>query len=204
MGSRDDPIKERLGHLGVDSDRADAVLELDAVLQRWRRKSLKRELGLRAISELGLSLELAQLDALVAVWAPSNEFGHPEEGETTVGLVATRLGIDPSRASRLTSDLIRLGLVRRGVSQEDARRATLEVTEDGGRIVQAIRAFKFLTLGSFLASWEMDEIEQLIALTSRFVDWHSAPADPTGVIAAEIAEIRQDIADLAAKGTNEA
>ena len=108
-----------------------------------------------------------------------------EGGETTVGTVATRLGIDPSRASRLTTELIRKGLVRRGVSQEDARRAILEATTEGDRIVQAVRAFKFYTLGSFLKSWTKEEVSTFLPLLERFSTWSDAPDDPTGRIAAE-------------------
>ena len=96
--------------------------------------------GILAWADLGLTLDLAQLDVLMAVRAPEAEFGTPcDQTETMVSTVASRLGIDPSRASRVTSDLIRQGLVRRAVSQQDARRSVLELTEEGARLVSAVR-----------------------------------------------------------------
>ncbi|MGR3793908.1 MarR family winged helix-turn-helix transcriptional regulator [Vannielia sp. SX4] len=197
MGDRDEQVIRDLDHVGVSEDLARSALELDATLQRWRRRFTKRELGLRAVRELGLKVELAELDALIAVWRPANEFGDEDEGETTVGTVATRLGIDPSRASRLTTELIRKKLVRRGVSQEDARRAILEVTNDGDRIVQAVRAFKFYTLGHFLKSWTEEEVRTFVPLIERFSSWSDAPDDPSGKIAAEIDALREGLTDLA-------
>ncbi|WP_254695435.1 MarR family winged helix-turn-helix transcriptional regulator [Oceanicola sp. D3] len=197
MGDRDTEVVRKLEQVGVDESLARSALDLDAVLQRWRRRVFKRELGIRAVQELGLKVELAELDALIAVWRPSNEFGDEVSGETTVGSVANRLGIDPSRASRLTTELIRKGLIRRGVSQEDARRAILEVTPDGGRIVKAVRAFKFYTLGNFLKSWTEEEVRTFVPLLERFSSWSDAPEDPSGRIAAEIADLRKSLADLA-------
>lgn len=190
MSDRDEELREGLARAGIGAAEADAALDLDAILQRWRRRVMKRELGHRALSDLDLGLDMAQLDALMAIWAPANEFGDATSDETMVGTVATRLGIDPSRASRVASDLIRLGLVRRAVSQADARRAVLELTEDGERAVQAVRRYKFLVLGHFLRGWTKDEIATFIPLLERFSAWSEAPADPTGLVATEIAALR--------------
>lgn len=196
MADRDLRIKRTMIDNGVSPARAEAALELDGILQQWRRRAIKRELGLRAIAELGLPLDLALLDALIAVWRPANEFGDNPSGETTVGSIATRLGIDPSRASRLTTELIRKGLVRRAVSRQDGRRAILAVTEDGDRMVQAIRGYKFLTLGHFLSGWSEEEIRTFLPLMERFSAWSDAPDDPSGRIGAEIRALRESIADL--------
>ena len=110
------------------------------------------------------TLDLAQLDVLMAVRAPEAEFGTPcDQTETMVSTVASRLGIDPSRASRVTSDLIRQGLVRRAVSQQDARRSVLELTEEGARLVSAVRTYKFLVLGSFLKDWTPEEVATFLS-----------------------------------------
>ncbi|MCO6383131.1 MarR family transcriptional regulator [Oceanicola sp. 502str15] len=197
LGDRDQSLIERLETFGIEGELTQSALDLDGVLQRWRRRAVvKRELGIRAVQELGLKLDLAELDALVAIWRPANEFGDEPSGETTVGSVASRLGIDPSRASRLTSELIRKGLVERGVSQEDARRAILKVSEDGDRLVTAVRTFKFLTLGHFLQSWTSEEVATFLPLLERFSMWSEAPQDPSGTIAAEINALREAVADI--------
>lgn len=197
MTERDAELMRRLAEFGLSEEHVNSALALDGVLQHWRRRAvIKRELGVRALRELGLDLELPELDALVAVWRPANEFGESDDSETTVGSVATRLGIDPSRASRLTTELIRRGLVERGVSQQDARRAILKTTPEGDRVILAVRLFKFLNLGHFLETWTPEEINTFLPLLERFSTWSEGPDDPDGRIAAEIAEVRDGLAGL--------
>ncbi|WP_240672083.1 MarR family winged helix-turn-helix transcriptional regulator [Tropicibacter alexandrii] len=197
MGDRDDQLKTELAKVGIDDAHAQAALDIDAVLQVWRRRVFKRELGIRALNELGLELDLAQMDVLMAVWAPDNEFGpDDDEAETMVSTVATRLNIDPSRASRITSDLIKRGLVQRAVSQQDARRAVLELTESGTRIVEAIRHYKFLVLGSYLKDWTMEEISTFLPLLERFSAWSESAACPGAPVTDEIARLRDQLSDI--------
>lgn len=200
MTDREEHLIADLSRAGIARREAEAALGIDAILQRWRRRVQKRELGRQALSDLRLDLDLAQLDVLFAVWAPSNEFGDDTESETMVGTVARRLDIDPSRASRITADLIRMGLIRRAVSQRDARRAVLEVTEQGDQIARAVRRYKFLRLGNYLKSWTDEELARFLPLLERFSAWSEDSADPAGQIAAEIATLRSDLAatDLAA------
>ncbi|QQA44988.1 winged helix-turn-helix transcriptional regulator [Pelagovum pacificum] len=189
---------EKLADGGINEDVGESALELDAILQRWRRRIMKRELGHRAIADLDLALDLAQLDALTAIWAPANEFGGEPDDEIMVSTVAARLAIDPSRASRLTTELIRLGLVRRAVSQFDARRTILEVTTEGDRIVSAVRQYKFLVLGNYLKGWTAEEIATFIPLLERFSTW-SETLEDTSPLAKEIARLREDLPEKSDK-----
>ncbi|CUH78155.1 MarR family winged helix-turn-helix transcriptional regulator [Tropicibacter naphthalenivorans] len=195
MGDRDIPLKAKLAQAGIEEATAQAALDIDAVLQIWRRKVVKRELGHRALDELGLDIDLAQLDVLMAVWAPVNEFGD-DAGETMVSTVATRLNIDPSRASRITSELIKKGHLRRAVSQQDARRAVLEATESGTRIVEAVRTYKFLVLGSYLRDWTPEEISTFLPLLERFSAWSERAACPGGPVKEEVARLRDQLSDI--------
>lgn len=194
MSERDEKLKAQLARAGIGRDRAEAALDIDAVLQVWRRKVTKRELGLRALEDLGLPIELAELDVLMAVWAPSKEFVDAAGEETMVSTVATRLAIDPSRASRLTSQLIKRGYLRRAVSQADARRAVLELTSAGEHAVEAVRSYKFLVLGSYLKDWTMEEITTFLPLLERFSAWSERAACPTGPVSDEIAALRAALA----------
>lgn len=196
MTDREDELKHKLAKAGIDARLSQSALELDAIMQHWRRRVLKRELGQRALADLKLDLEMPLLDVLMVVWGPANAFGEGLEGEVMVATVATRLGIDPSRASRLTSELIRLNLVRRAVSQEDARRTVLELTDEGARIVHAVRHYKFLILGNFLKGWSDAELAAFIPLLERFSVWSEASDAPTGQIVAEIERLRETLADL--------
>ena len=197
MVERDDKLINDLARAGVDAEHTQAALDIDAILQVWRRRVFKRELGHRALAELGLPFDLAQLDVLMAVKAPSNEFREEDPCETMVSTVAARLNIDPSRASRVTSELIGNGFLKRAVSQADARRTVLELTDAGVRAVNAVRSYKFLVLGSYLQDWTSEEIATFLPLLERFSAWSESAACPPGPVAEEISKLRDGLADLA-------
>lgn len=173
---------------GVDASTADAVMRIDALLQNWRRQAMKRELGQRALVELRIGLDIAQFDVLVAIDGPANEFGEAA-GETMVGTVAERLAIDPSRASRLVSEMVDQGYARRAVSQADARRAIVVLTERGKTVVEAVRAYKYLIMGDFLGGWPKDELAQFVPLLERFANWSKHLETGSERFAAEIAAL---------------
>lgn len=196
MPDRDARIREHLRHAGIDDASAQAAIEIDVALQKWRRRVMKRELGERALADLGLSIDLAQLDVLLAVRAPEGEFENVCGEETMVSTVAARLRIDPSRASRIASELIRMGLVRRAVSQKDARRTVLELTTSGAEIVSAVRSYKFLVLGSFLKDWDPEEIALFLPLLDRFSAWSDRAGQHSAPVAERIADLRAALAEL--------
>ncbi|KPQ22385.1 MAG: hypothetical protein HLUCCA24_00220, partial [Rhodobacteraceae bacterium HLUCCA24] len=65
MAGRDAEIERKLAEAGIDASVTEAALEIDAILQGWRRRMLKRELGQQAIRALGLEIEQPELDVLV-------------------------------------------------------------------------------------------------------------------------------------------
>jgi len=177
---------------GIAEATVDATIEIDALLQNWRRRAQRRELGHRALVDLGIDMDLAQLDVLVSIEAPQDEFGILSSGETMVATVAERLGIDPSRASRVVSEMVEAGYARRAVSQADARRTIIELTDAGRTIVGAVRAYKFLIMGDFLNSWAPDELTAFLPMLRKFGHW----SEHTELGAEKFSE---DIAALAAK-----
>lgn len=195
MASRNEELKRELAAAGIGADVVETAFQVDAILQRWRRRFVKRELGQRAIAELGLPVDLLQLDALSVIWSPSNEMRDADqESEIMVGTVAQRLAIDPSRASRTVGSLIQLGLVRRAPSQQDARRAILELTGDGEALVAAVRHYKFLMLGAYFNGWTDEERAAFLPLLDRFSDWSTNTRDPDGKVALEIEALRKEVA----------
>jgi len=194
--SRDTVMAEFLEAAGIERRITRAALGIDASLQHWRRQMSRRELGLAALRTLGLSgeIDLPQLDVLVAIWAPSNEFGTDPDGETMVATIAARLNIDPSRASRMVSELIAKGLARRAVSQQDARRTIVELTARGHAVVEAVRRFKFLVMGEFLSGWTEEEIAHFVPLLERFTNWtNEASAVGPDLFAEEVEELRKGL-----------
>src|SRR6218665_1227920 len=105
-------INALLRKAGIAQTTVDAVIGIDALLQNWRRRAMKRELGHKALVDLKIGIDLAQLDVLSAIEAPVDEFGEMAGGETMVASVAERLAIDPSRASRVVSEMVEAGFAR--------------------------------------------------------------------------------------------
>ncbi|MET3925844.1 MarR family winged helix-turn-helix transcriptional regulator [Devosia sp. 2618] len=187
-------INALLRKAGIAEETVEAVISIDALLQNWRRRSMKRELGQRALVDLKIGLDLAQLDVLIAIDAPIGSYGEPKIGETMVATVAERLNIDPSRASRIVSDMVEQGYARRAVSQADARRTIIELTDSGRTVLEAVRAYKFLIMGDFLSSWGADELASFLPLLGKFGYWsdHSEHAnekfaDDIALLSAQIA-----------------
>jgi DNA-binding MarR family transcriptional regulator len=176
MPHKQDHIQSLLHSVGADPAVIDAVVRVDDVIQEWRRKMTKRELGHRAIEKLSLPLDLAQLDVLFAISSPG--YGADDaDSETMVGTVAERLGIDPSRASRMVADMVSSGYARRAVSQIDGRRAIVELTDKGLAITQAVRSYRWLMLADYLAGWPKEDIAIFVPLLERYTEWFSDFAD---------------------------
>ena len=169
LNSKSD-LNALLRKAGIEARTADAVLEIDGMLQHWRRRAAKRELGHKALVDLKVGIDMPQFDVLIAIEGPSPEF-ETADGETMVATVAERLNIDPSRASRVVSELVELGFARRAVSQADARRTIIELTERGRAVVEAVRAYKYLIMGDFLNSWNEQELDAFVPLLKRFSKW---------------------------------
>jgi DNA-binding MarR family transcriptional regulator len=182
-----------LHEAGIDDATAAAVVEIDALLQNWRRRTLKRELGHRALADLKIGLELAQLDVLFAIEGATEEFGD-QVGETMVATVAERLSIDPSRASRLVAELVELGFARRAVSQADARRTIIVLTARGDAVVNAVRAYKLLVMGDFLSKWDRTELAAFIPSLKRFAQWNRDIEASANRFEDEIAQLAEAIA----------
>jgi DNA-binding MarR family transcriptional regulator len=185
-----------LRNAGIGQATAEAVMDIDWVMQTWRRRAMKRELGHRALVELKINLELAQFDVLTAI--EGNMPASPEgPNEVMVATVAERLNIDPSRASRLVSELVDQHYARRAVSQADARRTIIELSPRGQAVVDAVRAYKFLIMGDFLSEWDAAELDSFVPMLKRFGTWMDGIGSSSEKHAVEIEALSQQILDVA-------
>lgn len=155
---------------GLSPAAADAVAAIDAVMHKVRRSIQRRDFGRQILSRIDPTLDVAHLDAIGAiahnpVWAD-----RPAE-EVTVGLIAERLAIDPSRASRISADIVERGYARRVASQSDARRICLELTPKGQRFVEAVRVSKWNLFAGALGQWNERDLVTFAALFERFSSW---------------------------------
>lgn len=144
----------------------EAMMEIDAIMGQLRRSMARRDLGRLALRELGLDLEVADLDIISAL-----EGCDSEAGEATVGFVAERLNVDPSRASRIVADAVDKGIVRRVASQADSRRIALELTDIGRDYGRAIHRYKLTTFARVLGEWSEDDLVTFARLFRRFAGW---------------------------------
>ena len=153
----------QLQELGMSPIAAQATIEIDGVMAHIRRSMARREMGRLALRDLDIDIDIADLDILAALESCSTE-----AGEATVGYIAERLNVDPSRASRIVADAVDKGIVRRIASQGDARRIGLELTETGRAHAQAIRRYKWKIFADALGQWPEDDLVTFARLFERF------------------------------------
>lgn len=156
---------------GYSPEAAAAIVRIDATMQRIRRSIAKREFVAEVLKEMDGGIDLQLLDVMGAVshWFPENP--GDASREVTVGTVAERLGVDPSRASRLVSEVVDKGYIRRVASQKDSRRIVLEATERGWAFGEEFRRRKGEALIRALRTWTADELVTFSRLLERYSHW---------------------------------
>ncbi|WP_244730523.1 MarR family winged helix-turn-helix transcriptional regulator [Mesorhizobium sp. 113-3-3] len=147
---------------------ADAVAAIDAVMSKARRSVQRRDFGRLILARIDPSLEVSHLDAIIAL---SAVVGDTPRDEVTIGVIAERMGIDPSRASRISADLVERGYAFRVASQLDARRICLKPTAKSERLVMAVRQTKWRIFAGALAQWDEQELVEFARLLERFAGW---------------------------------
>jgi DNA-binding MarR family transcriptional regulator len=173
---------------GLSDQAAQAVASIDAIMARLRRNILRRDFGRRLLAEVDPSLDIAHFDVIGAISHNPN-WGSTNGEEVTVGLIAERLAIDPSRASRVVAEVVDRGYARRVASQSDARRICLELTRKGDRFVEAVRQSKWDLFARALGQWEERDLVAFAALFERFSSWTS----DTSVIAESAEAIKREL-----------
>jgi len=182
---------------GLSPAASEAVASIDAVMHKFRRSIQRRDFGRQVMARLDPALEVAHLDAISAiahnpVWSADGPVP-----EVTVGLIAERLGIDPSRASRVVADVVERGYARRVASQQDARRICLELTGKGQDFVEAVRRNKLEIFARALGKWNEQELVVFAALLDRFSNWAT---DDDGIERSAESKQRFDESEAKARG----
>ncbi|MEU9303980.1 MarR family winged helix-turn-helix transcriptional regulator [Streptomyces sp. NPDC048269] len=126
---------------------------------------------LRRASALNVESPVSRKDMTRTLVLNIVEEGPEHDGqEITVGVVAERLAVDPSVASRMVTDCISAGYLVRAASQQDGRRTILQMSDEGLAMLAAFRrhqraAFEFIT-----REWPDDERLQFARLLIKYVD----------------------------------
>jgi DNA-binding MarR family transcriptional regulator len=143
---------------------SDSLEAIDRAMSRVRRSQTQRGLARMAQEQACGWHHLSLVPVLEAL----EEGPGPDGLEVTVGLVAERLGLDPSRASRMVTAAIQEGFVARVASQADGRRIHLELTENGQVFAAETHRHRQLFLGRVLAEWPEADLAEFARLLSRF------------------------------------
>jgi DNA-binding MarR family transcriptional regulator len=130
-----------------------------------RRSQSRRVFGRVLERELGRPLHLSHAFVVDAL----EEAGEHPGDEPTVGILAARLGVDPSRASRMVAGAIQAGYVRRAASQHDGRRICLELTDSGREYAQVARRSRTAVFTRLVEGWPDRDCAALARLLTRFV-----------------------------------
>lgn len=163
-------LPERLAEHGLSDDAARALLDLDTAMFLWHRMSSKGEMPVRIIRELGIDLELSHFSSLTAISRiESGTDGHPPR-PATIGLLADEMNIDPSRASRIATDLIGRGYLRREAVQDDGRKTVLVLTDQAIAVFARFRERKWDKMLDLFRDWSEDDITRFSALFQRYTD----------------------------------
>ncbi|WP_218040321.1 MarR family winged helix-turn-helix transcriptional regulator [Actinomadura sp. WMMB 499] len=144
----------------------DALNAVERSMVRLRRGMSRQRLGRAAIREHNLPVDVQVLHVVDIVDEGPDRPGQ----EVSVGLVATRLGVDASRGSRIVAEAVKSGYVRRVASQEDGRRIHLELTDAGRTVVEATRRTRQEHFANAMRTWTDAERAEFARLLDRFVD----------------------------------
>ncbi|MCX4747777.1 MarR family winged helix-turn-helix transcriptional regulator [Kitasatospora sp. NBC_01287] len=155
-----------MGDEKADESRQQVLETVERAMVQLRRSMTRRTLARLHERTDGPALDPALADVVDAV-----EEGPDRPGqEVTVGLVADRLGIDPSRASRLVSAAIKAGYLRRAASQADGRRIHLELTPAAEELLAITHRSRHELYSHLMRDWPERDRAGFAGLLTKFTD----------------------------------
>ncbi len=152
----------------METSADDAVLarigsSLLRLRRAWARPDLVRKVARQTPGDR--PLQLSNLMVVTAVGRLGDK-----GGEVTVGAVAERLEIDPSTASRLVGHAIDAGFVSRRASASDARRADLQLTEAGERVLESADRHRNAYVARVMRDWPEADRREFARLLTAFTE----------------------------------
>lgn len=142
-------------------DLPEDIRRIGNTMTRMRIMVGRRMIGRMALTKFAPGLELSHIDVL--------DILRRADGDVTVGAIAEAMRIDPSRGSRVVADMVGRGLLKRGVSQEDARRIVVEITPLGKSLLQEMRNTKMGIIQDVMDGWPAEDVETFARLFERFI-----------------------------------
>jgi len=153
---------------------ADVSLQAGNALFRLVRMFSRYPMRDQLMVYTGKAIELSRIlvteaVATVATVATVTTEPSTSKQEVTVGVVAERLNIDPSTASRFVAETISAGYLVRLPSQTDNRKIRLELTEAGRELVVNSHRYQQDIFEYFTRNWSLAEKQEFAQLLMKFV-----------------------------------
>ena len=145
-------------------DKSPEIVTIAQALSSMRLLIKRRIIGRLAMKNMAAELDFSHFDVIEAV----KRIG--VEDEVTVGAIAEAMRIDPSRSSRLVAELVQLGMLERAVSQADARRSVVVLTDKARAHFREADAVKHRLIADIVSGWSEEEVFAFSKLFLRFVD----------------------------------
>lgn len=158
-----------LGPRGFDPAAIEALIDFDVAAFLHRRMQEKGDFKGKAMAAMEVRLEPAMLQGLVAVLRVSEGIGSGEPRPATIGLVAAEMEIDPSRASRIVTELVNRGMITRAPVQDDGRKTMLVMSDAGWDFLRKFGRSKWELLADVFDGWSTEDITRFSQLFERYV-----------------------------------
>jgi DNA-binding MarR family transcriptional regulator len=153
----------------------DPVEELMVALQRLGRLLASRQVASRIITVAGVEVSQQGMTLLRVLL---------RDGKQPIAVLAAAAAMDLGAVSRQVRLLEAAGALRRSRSRDDGRVALVELTAEGRRVAERIRAVSVQHLEEALAGWSAADERTLARLMQRLVDdLVATPVRPDVVVA---------------------
>ncbi|MFF6776111.1 MarR family winged helix-turn-helix transcriptional regulator [Streptomyces sp. NPDC012637] len=152
-----------------EEEQREALVAVERAMVAIRRSQTRRSLGRLAPADGGRAVDPTLFGVLDAV--------EGRDGSCSVTDVATALGVDQPRASRLVLRAVEEGWVSRRPDPSDARRALLALTADGREQVDRTHRFRQRVFARVMADWPDADRLAFARLLTAFVDGFGRETD---------------------------
>jgi DNA-binding MarR family transcriptional regulator len=166
MAGTPTPVRDPDKRPDPDAAPGEPLAGIGATLSRLYRLWDRRQM--QALPPVDATMSRKDLNRAMAVELVQDgmEKGH----EITIGAMAGKLDVDPSAASRIVSDAIQAGHLRRVPSQRDARRALLEPTPAGRDLLTRFRKHQRAVFERITRDWDPHKRDELARLLADYVN----------------------------------
>lgn len=140
---------------------ADAGPALFRLVRFWSRRWITRT-SEELTGEMWHVAHILAVEAVDTAGARSNE--------VTVATVAHHLGLDHSGASRMVRDATTAGYLTRSTSDQDRRRASLQLTDQGRDLLAGSHQWQRHTFDQLTATWTPSDRRRFAGYLLRLAD----------------------------------